>query len=99
MLVSVAGDAGRNNQVDDGSHLLPVCLFVLGVLLLHRGNKLANERGHFLLKIAGQFCDKLHAVTSACLLIAFLQIIFDVLVRLTFILVDILLSDGDVRDD
>ena len=73
-------------------------LFVLGVLLLHRGNELTNECAHLLLKIARQFVDKFHAVAPSCLLIAFLKIIFYVLVRFALILLNVLLSDGDVGD-
>jgi hypothetical protein len=96
VLVSVAVDARSDNQVDHCGHLLPVCLLVFNVLLLHRLNERANERAHLCLEIAGELADKFHAVTAACLCIALLKIVFDVLRWLELILFQVLLGNGDV---
>ena len=52
MLIGVAADASRDNQVDHSCHLLPLSLLVLLVLLLQCLNQHANQVANVFLKVA-----------------------------------------------
>ena len=99
MLIRVAADARSDDQIDYGRHLLPVSLLVLAVLSLHILDELANQCVHLLLEVAGKFLHKFHALATSRLRITLLQVTLDILSRLVFVLLHVLLSHRNVRHD
>ena len=99
MLVRVAADARCDDQVDDGRLLLPVLLLVGSVLLVHGIDEVLYEGADLLFEELGELRDELHTVATSRLRVRLLQVVLDILSRLTFVLLQVLLRDGDVGKD
>ena len=99
MLISVAADAGRDDQVDHSGHLLPLGLLVLLVLLLELLDQLTDQCANILIKEAGELAHKLHAMAPSRLSVALFEVILDVDLWLKLIVFQVLLCDRDVRQD
>lgn len=78
---------------------MPVSLLVRSVLCVHRSHYLNNQLAYFLFKEAGELAHKLHAVSTSRLRIRLFKVILDVLCRLKFVLLQVLLCHGNVWDD